>query len=62
MKRQYVQLINKNWTTTLKLKLWLVEQFGANGDRWGEEGELPDLPVIWMDEDVYQWFCLSQGY
>ena len=45
------------WTHTLEVKLWLVENFGANGDRWGEEFDY-GLENLWMNEDVYMMYVL----
>jgi hypothetical protein len=43
-----------NWNRKLEIKLWLVKNFGVNGDRWGEG--LGDN--FWMNEDVYVLYCL----
>ena len=43
-----------------KLVLWLVENFGVNGDRWGEQYDY-GLENLWMNEDVYTWYMLKWG-
>lgn len=46
-----------SWNRKLEIKLWLVKNFGVNGDRWGQ---LLDhgLDNFWMDEDVYTLYLL----
>ena len=46
-----------SWDRKLEIKLWLVENFGVNGGRWGQ---LLDhgLDNFWMDEDVYTLYLL----
>lgn len=46
------------WSRVQEVKLWLVENFGVNGGRWGDDQDY-DLENIWMDEDVYTWFMLK---
>jgi hypothetical protein len=45
------------WKYKAEVKMWLVENFGVNGGRWGEEYDY-GLENLWMDEDVYNWYLL----
>ena len=38
-----------NWKHKREVKMWLVENFGVNGGRWGEELDY-GLENLWMDE------------
>ena len=40
------------WEHKREVKMWLVENFGVNGYRWGEEYDY-GLENLWMNEDVY---------
>jgi hypothetical protein len=47
-----------HWTRKYDVKMWLVENFGVNGDRWGEEYDY-GLENLWMNEDVYLVYLLK---
>ena len=46
------------WDRKREVKMWLVENFGVDGDRWGEEYDY-GLENLWMNEDVYIMFLLK---
>lgn len=52
-------IVTERWPWKLKIdvKLWLVNNFGVNGGRWGEEYDY-GLENFWMDEDVYMMYLL----
>lgn len=57
--KQYGLAIERwSWQHKREVKMWLVENFGVNGGRWGEQ---PDygLENLYMDEDVYLLYCLK---
>jgi hypothetical protein len=49
-----------HWERKREVKMWLVEHFGVNGDRWGEQYDY-GLENLWMNEDVYTWYMLKWG-
>jgi hypothetical protein len=55
-------IVTERWPWKLKaeVKMWLVENFGVNGGRWGEEYDY-GLENLWMNEDVYNWYLLRWG-
>lgn len=55
---QWIAVERWPWSRVQEVKLWLVENFGVNGGRWGDDQDY-DLENIWMDEDVYTWFMLK---
>lgn len=46
-----------HWSRKYDVKMWLVDNFGVNGDRWGEEHDY-GLENLWMNEDVYMMYLL----
>jgi hypothetical protein len=52
MKQYGIAIENWHWNRKHLVRMWLVENFGVSGGRWGEQ---PDygLENLWMDEDVY---------
>lgn len=49
----------ENWPATRKIDVWvwLKENFGEEGTRWGTVYDY-GLDNIWMNEDVYILYCL----
>jgi hypothetical protein len=45
------------WKHKYNVKMWLTENFGANGDQWGEQYDY-GLENLWVDEDVYVAYLL----
>jgi len=47
----------ENWPATRKVDvwIWLEDNFGKEGERWGTEYDY-GLDNIWMNEDVYTWY------
>jgi hypothetical protein len=41
----------------VKVRVWLAENFGVNGDRWKHEFDF-GLESLGMDEDVYMAYLL----
>lgn len=60
MKQRGIAVEHWPWERKNELRMWLVENFGANGDRWGNEYDY-GLENFWMDEDVYNWYILRWG-
>jgi hypothetical protein len=45
------------WSHRNAVRMWLVKNFGAHGDRWQEYQDY-DFLNLEMDEDVYVWYEL----
>lgn len=46
-----------DWKIKSDVRRWLVENFGVEGGRWGEDYDY-GLENLWMDEDVYILYVL----
>ena len=57
MKQHGLAIEHWPWERKHNVKMWLVENFGVNGGRWGEQADY-GLENLYMDEDVYMLFCL----
>ena len=55
-----VEIGNWQWSHRHIVRMWLVEKFGANGDRWREETDYHFATLV-MDDDVYMWYALKWG-
>jgi len=52
MKQHGIVIDGWAWLRKTEVRLWLVDNFGVSGGRWGEEYDY-GLENLWMDEDVY---------
>lgn len=57
MKQHGIVVEHWSWIRKVEVKMWLVNNFGVNGGRWGEEYDY-GLENLWMNEDVYILYCL----
>lgn len=48
------------WLHRQEVRMWLVENFGAHGDRWAEHQDY-DLENLVMEDEVYAWYMLRWG-
>lgn len=58
MKQYGISIERWPWKLKAEVKMWLVMNFGVNGDRWGEEYDY-GLENLWMNEDVYMVYLLK---
>lgn len=59
-----VEIGNWSWDHKHSVRMWLVDKFGVNGDRWKEvstPGPLYGYEGLVMDDDVYMWYALKWG-
>lgn len=47
-----------SWNHRQQVRMWLIENFGAHGDRWQEYQDY-DLFNLEMDDDVYVFYKLK---
>lgn len=52
-------LVIEHWDGVRKYDVfnWLEENYGPEGKRWGQQYDY-GLENLWMNEDVYIWYCL----
>jgi hypothetical protein len=55
-------IVTERWTWQRRheVRMWLVNNFGTHGDRWGEQLDY-GLENLYMDVDVYNWYILTWG-
>lgn len=58
MKQYGLAIESWPWPHKNAVRMWLVENFGVSGGRWGEQCDY-GLENLWMDEDVYLMYTLK---
>ena len=58
MKQRGMAIEHWPWPKKHAVRMWLVENFGVNGGRRGEQDDY-GLENLWMDEDVYLMYTLK---
>lgn len=58
MKQYGIAIETWPWNRKNEVRMWLVENFGVSGGRWGEQVDY-GLENLYMDEDVYLLYTLK---
>jgi hypothetical protein len=58
MRQHGLAIEHWNWERKHSVRMWLVNNFGVSGGRWGEQLDY-GLENLWMDEDVYLMYTLK---